>query len=183
MRLDFLGIVGAVGATLQNAASESGAAQNGAAESGVLGLFKQSTLYLASGVEAVAGLVIAVAVIEAAWRTARIIMRPLPGHDQQEDVRLHLGRWLALALEFELAADILRTAVAPTWNEIGQLAAIVVLRTVLNYFLQQEIDKAAQRATSANAAVPNIAAPSASVPGSALMDNAATNASATKTAS
>lgn len=183
MRFDFLGIVGAVGATLQNAASESsaaqsGAAQNGAAESGVLGLFKQSTLYLASGVEAVAGLVIAVAVIEATWCIARIIVRPLPGHDQQEDVRLHLGRWLALALEFELAADILRTAVAPTWNEIGQLAAIVVLRTVLNYFLQQEIDKAAQRATSANAAVPNIAAPSAS-----SMDNAATNASATKTAS
>ncbi|MBA3963570.1 MAG: DUF1622 domain-containing protein [Chthoniobacterales bacterium] len=36
----------------------------------------------------------------------------------------------------------LRTAIAPTWNEIGQLAAIVVLRTALNYFLQQEIDKA-----------------------------------------
>jgi len=40
---------------------------------------------------------------------------------------------------------ILRTAVAPTWTEIGQLAAIVVLRTVLNYFLQQEIDKAQVR--------------------------------------
>lgn len=36
---------------------------------------------------------------------------------------------LALALEFELAADILRTAIAPTWNEIGQFAAIIVLRT------------------------------------------------------
>ena len=65
--------------------------------------------------------------------------------DRKEDVRLRLGRWLAVALEFELAADILRTAVAPTWTEIGQLAAIVVLRTVLNFFLQQEIDKAEQR--------------------------------------
>jgi len=147
MQFNFLGIVGAVGAALQNAASQSDALQSGAAEGGVLGLFKQATLYLASGVEAIAGLVIAVAVIEAAFRTVKIVLRPLPGHDQQEDVRLHLGRWLALALEFELAADILRTAVAPTWNEIGQLAAIVVLRTVLNYFLQQEIDKAAQRAT------------------------------------
>ena len=65
-----------------------------------------------------------------------------------EDIRLTLGRWLALALEFELAADILRTAIAPTWNEIGQLAAIIVLRTALNYFLQREIDQAASRGKS-----------------------------------
>jgi uncharacterized membrane protein len=55
---------------------------------------------------------------------------------------------LAVALEFELAADILRTAIAPTWNEIGQLAAIAALRTLLNYFLQKEIDKAAVRQTA-----------------------------------
>ena len=60
-------------------------------------------------------------------------------------MRLRLGRWLALALEFELGADILRTAVAPTWSEIGQLAAIAAVRTALNFFLQQEIDKAAAR--------------------------------------
>ncbi len=65
--------------------------------------------------------------------------------DEKENVRLRLGRWLAVALEFELAADILRTAIAPTWKEIGQLAAIAVLRTGLNYFLQMEIDKAAAR--------------------------------------
>ena len=70
-----------------------------------------------------------------------------PEDRRKEDVRLKLGRWLAVALEFELAADILRTAVAPTWNEIGQLAAIAVLRTALNYFLQQEIDKAESRRT------------------------------------
>ena len=70
---------------------------------------------------------------------------PTPGADT-EQVRLNLGRWLALALEFELAADILRTAVAPTWNEIGQLAAIIVLRTALNFFLQREIDYASDRA-------------------------------------
>jgi uncharacterized membrane protein len=63
----------------------------------------------------------------------------------KEDIRLNLGRWLALALEFELAADILRTAVAPTWNEIGQLAAIIVIRTSLNFFLQREIDTADKR--------------------------------------
>jgi uncharacterized membrane protein len=64
-----------------------------------------------------------------------------PARPEQEKVatRLRLGRWLSLALEFELAADILRTAIAPSWDEIGKLAAIVVLRTLLNYFLEREI--------------------------------------------
>lgn len=115
-------------------------------------LFKELTLWLAAGVEAAAAIVIGLAAIEATIRSLLLFMpgsqRP-PGPEApqhaKEQVRLKLGRWLAVALEFELAADILRTAVAPTWNEIGQLAAIVVLRTVLNYFLQQEIDKAELR--------------------------------------
>lgn len=49
---------------------------------------------------------------------------------------------------FELGADILRTAIAPTWSEIGQLAAIATVRTALNHFLQQEIDNAAARRTT-----------------------------------
>lgn len=111
-------------------------------------LIKQATVWLAVGTEAAAALVIGLAVVEATLRAAALF---LPGgrgggnQDAKEQVRLKLGRWLALALEFELAADILRTAVAPTWNEIGQLAAIAVLRTALNFFLQQEIDKAAVR--------------------------------------
>jgi uncharacterized membrane protein len=50
-----------------------------------------------------------------------------------------LGKWLAVALEFELAADILNTAVTPTWSDIEKLAAIAALRTALNYFLEREI--------------------------------------------
>lgn len=57
------------------------------------------------------------------------------------DVRLILGRWLALSLELALAADILRTVMVPTWDEIGKLAAIVLLRTILNYFLGREIEQ------------------------------------------
>ncbi len=116
--------------------------------------FKLLTIWLASGVEAAAAIVIGLAAIEATLRSLMLFVPARsPGagvagrgqQDAKEAVRLRLGRWLAVALEFELAADILRTAVAPTWNEIGQLAAIVVLRTVLNYFLQQEIDKAEAR--------------------------------------
>ena len=54
-------------------------------------------------------------------------------------VRLDLGRFLALGLEFQLASDILRTAIAPTFEEIGQLAAVAAIRTALNYFLGKEI--------------------------------------------
>ena len=54
-------------------------------------------------------------------------------------VRLDLGRFLALGLEFQLASDVLRTAVAPTLKEIGELAAIAAIRTALNYFLAREI--------------------------------------------
>ena len=114
-------------------------------------LIKQVTLWLATGAEAVGAAIIGLAVIEGALRVARIFVLWSPrrtGDDEQaakEDVRLHLGRWLAVALEFELGADILRTAVAPTWSEIGQLAAIAGVRTALNFFLQKEIDKARGR--------------------------------------
>ena len=47
--------------------------------------------------------------------------------------------WLVLALEFLLAADILRTAISPSWNEIGQLAAIAAIRTFLNYSLAHDL--------------------------------------------
>ncbi len=54
-------------------------------------------------------------------------------------IRLVLARYLALALEFQLGADIISTAVAPTWDQIGKLAAIAFIRTVLNYFLSREM--------------------------------------------
>ncbi|MHC4877104.1 MAG: DUF1622 domain-containing protein [Planctomycetota bacterium] len=55
-------------------------------------------------------------------------------------VRLTLARYLALALEFQLAADILSTAIAPGWDEIGKLGAIAIIRTWLNYFLTREME-------------------------------------------
>jgi uncharacterized membrane protein len=54
-------------------------------------------------------------------------------------IRLAFARYLTLALELQLASDILSTSVAPTWEGIGKLAAIAVIRTALNYFLNLEI--------------------------------------------
>jgi uncharacterized membrane protein len=56
------------------------------------------------------------------------------------DVRVELGKILAVSLEFLLAADILRTAVSPTWADIGKLASIAILRTLLNFFLDRELN-------------------------------------------
>jgi len=95
--------------------------------------------YLAMAVEGAAGLVIGLAALEAIVRALPLFLRRDVLQQAKVDIRLGLGRWLALGLEFALAADILRTAVAPTWREIGQLAAIAVLRTALNFFLEREI--------------------------------------------
>jgi uncharacterized membrane protein len=111
-------------------------------------LLKSGTLFLSSIAEGAAGLIIAFAVLEAIVRSVILFLpagwRGSVTHHlmEKEEVRLRLGRWLAVALEFLLAADILRTAVAPSWDEIGKLAAIATLRTLLNYFLQKEIDRA-----------------------------------------
>ncbi|MCH9669718.1 MAG: DUF1622 domain-containing protein [Actinomycetia bacterium] len=59
--------------------------------------------------------------------------------NQFSTVRLSLARFLVLGLEFQLAADVLRTAISPSFEEIGKLAAIATIRTVLNYFLNREI--------------------------------------------
>ena len=54
-------------------------------------------------------------------------------------LRLVFGGWLALALEFQLASDIVKTTVAPTYENLIQLGAVAVIRTFLNYFLSKEL--------------------------------------------
>ena len=109
---------------------------------GVTAMLEQSQLWielLAVGVEVAAAIVIGLGSLEAIARALPLFVRRNTSQEVKVDIRLALGRWLALGLEFALAADILRTAVAPTWREIGQLAAIAVLRTALNFVLEREI--------------------------------------------
>ncbi len=72
---------------------------------------------------------------------ASVFIRTFLSHRPQsyDRIRLTFARFLALALEFQLAADILSTAVAPSWEQIGKLAAIAIIRTALNYFLTREM--------------------------------------------
>lgn len=108
-------------------------------------LFKLWTMVIAGAVEFAAAMVILGAAVQGIIALLRHVFSRTPAPTASERIRIRLGQWLSLALEFELAADILRTAVAPSWDEIGKLAAIVVIRTVLNTFLQRDIAEARRR--------------------------------------
>lgn len=91
------------------------------------------------GVEIIGALIIAWGVLIALW-TYLPHMLGSRAYDFNP-LRLMLARYLALALEFQLGADILATAIAPSWDQIGKLGAIAVIRTVLNYFLSKEMER------------------------------------------
>ena len=88
-------------------------------------------------VEAAGALVIVVGALLAVVRFLGVL--PRRNADAFVPVRLTLGRFLALGLEFQLASDVLRTAIAPSFEELGKLAAVAAIRTALNFFLAREI--------------------------------------------
>lgn len=115
-------------------------------------LIRALTIWLALATDGVAVAVIGLAVLEALIRTLVLNARRLrhsvtepQANELKESARLQLAQSLARGLEFLLAADIMRTAVAPSWHEIGQVAAIAALRTALNFFIQRELDSAQSR--------------------------------------
>ncbi len=91
-------------------------------------------------IEGIGALVIVVGVLVTFgyWVASELRIRVAP----YEEARLRLARFLALGLEFQLGADILGTAVSPTFTEIGRLGAIAAIRTLLNYFLQRDLESA-----------------------------------------
>ena len=110
----------------------------------LLQISKTLSEYAARGVEFAAAILITLAALQAVGKGILLFFHRGATPQQKNEVRLTLGRWLALALEFELAADILNTAVTPSWSDIEKLAAIAAIRTGLNYFLGKEIDAASE---------------------------------------
>lgn len=93
--------------------------------------------YLRLAVEAVGAAIVGFGVLA----TAVLYVLSLVGIREytNNEIRLYLGRYLSLGLEFQLGADILGTAIAPTLRDVGLLGAIAAIRTALNYFLSQEL--------------------------------------------
>jgi uncharacterized membrane protein len=102
---------------------------------------KRMAEMIAAGVEVAAALLIAYGALEAMVSAVRAIIERRSKSGIRRETWIRFGVWLLLGLEFELAADIVRTAIAPSWTDIGQLAAIGVIRTFLNYFLEKDLDK------------------------------------------
>jgi uncharacterized membrane protein len=95
--------------------------------------------WLKLGVELVGATIIALGILTAGALLVKALL-----HRRTADftaIRLTLARYLALALEFQLGADILSTAIAPSWEQIGKLGAIAVIRTALNFFLSKEMQE------------------------------------------
>ena len=96
--------------------------------------------FVALAIEAVAVLVLAIATIVAVTRLGRMIVAGETTLSIRRDVWLRYGAAIALALEFTLAADIIRSIIAPSWGSIGKLAVIAAIRTLLNVFLMRDLE-------------------------------------------
>jgi uncharacterized membrane protein len=114
--------------------------------------------FLVQVVEAAGAAVIFAGALGAFARFVRVAFQRREGMAPFARVRLDLGRFLVLGLEFQLAADILRTAVAPNFTALAQLAAIAAIRTALNFFLGREIKEERElvRADQAAGSAPTI---------------------------
>ena len=102
-------------------------------------IIKTGTTYVAQLIELMAAIIICYSSVKAMLQFIKDSSAKATNYLPDISIRLNLGKSLAIALELLLGADILKTAIAPTWNEIGQLAAIAALRTALNYFLEREL--------------------------------------------
>jgi uncharacterized membrane protein len=96
-------------------------------------------------INAIALVIIVIGTIEAFVWCARAIFSPSTASHQLREAYLQYARWLVAALTFQIAADIIETSIAPSWEEIGRLGAIAVIRTFLNFFLERDLAEIKQR--------------------------------------
>jgi uncharacterized membrane protein len=120
-------------------------------------LFGAIETYADRAFEFIAVMVLVVGAIEALVGLAFLLPR-WRSLTAKKAVWVRFAVWILLALEFTLAADIIRTAIAPTWSQIGQLGAIALIRTVLNLFLERDIEKFERETSDAGATPANSAA-------------------------
>ena len=89
-------------------------------------------------IDAMALIIVAIGSAEAFFTGLRAAF-PAPAHRRFREILVRYGRWLVAGLTFQLAADIVGTSISPSWQEVGQLGAIAVIRTFLNFFLERDL--------------------------------------------
>jgi uncharacterized membrane protein len=108
-------------------------------------LFERLAGGVALALEGVAVLLIVIGAATAVTSIAAAVWRQRWAYRSLKHAWARLGVWLLLGLEFMLAADVVRTAISPSWDDLGQLATIAVIRTFLNYFLEKDVERAIAR--------------------------------------
>jgi len=93
-------------------------------------------------------MIVAYGCAEAFIQLLRIVFTRSTSHGERKVIWRNLGAWLVIGLEFELAADIISSVISPTWQDIGELAAIAVVRTFLNYFLVKDLEEVDEAQTA-----------------------------------
>jgi uncharacterized membrane protein len=96
-------------------------------------------------IEAMALLNIVIGTVQAFLAGLWTMLHPKTTDQQVRHVWTRYARWLLAGLTFQLAADIIATAVAPDWEDIGRLAAIAVIRTFLDFFLERDLGEVRER--------------------------------------
>jgi uncharacterized membrane protein len=105
-------------------------------------LLHEGSRYVALAIQAIAILVVAIGSAKAVIDGFRVTLAPHAGNAEMRAVWLDYARMLVAGLTFQLAADIVGTSFAPTWDEVGRLAAVAAIRTFLSYFLDREMENA-----------------------------------------
>ena len=99
-------------------------------------------------IDAVALLVILGGTIQAVVGMLRVTFTRASRAERRE-VWMQYARWLIAGLTFQLAADIIETSITTSWEAIARVAAIAVVRTFLNYFLEKDFSELQERAEAA----------------------------------
>lgn len=95
-------------------------------------------------IDFVALIIIVIGTIEVFFGGLRTMFSSPTGHERR-DVWLRYARWLVAGLTFQLAADIIETSISNDWESIGRIAAIAVIRTFLNFFLERDLTEVRAR--------------------------------------
>jgi uncharacterized membrane protein len=101
-------------------------------------------------IDAIALLAIVFGTVQVAFAAVRLTLGSAIAH-LRRDLWLRYARWLIAGLTFQLAADILETSISTDWDAIARVAAIAVIRTFLNYFLERDLDDVRQRQLASKA--------------------------------
>lgn len=104
--------------------------------------FVQGASVVALAVELLAVACVAIGSLEAVGDIFRHLRHRRTSLSGRRDIWLRFAGWILISLEFALGADVVRTAIAPSWDDVGKLGAIAAIRTALSFFLSRDIETA-----------------------------------------